>query len=147
MKPHGVNRVTMIVRDLEQGKAFYSNLLGATFCAVHDAEAERFGIRCVIAWNAGIELVSPLPGRDSYARRFLEKHGEGLAGVVFAVKDVDEAKAAAEELGVRITYALDYGKDIIDAHLQGRFRKYKEYFLAADGPLSDGVLIGQFEPS
>lgn len=145
-KARGINRVTMIVRDLEQGKAFYAKLLGATFCSVNDAEAERFGIQCVIAWDAGVELVCPLPRRDSPASRFLEQHGEGLAGVVFAVVDVDEAKAA-DELGVRTTYTIDWGKDIIDAHLQGRFSTYKEHFLAADGPLSGGILIGQFEPA
>jgi hypothetical protein len=77
-------------------------------------------------------------------RAHLEERGEGLMGVVFAVEDVDASKAAAEELGVRIVGALDYEQATIDEWLQGRFNKYKEYFLAADGPLSPGMLIGEF---
>jgi len=145
MNARGVNRVTMVVRDLEHGKAFYSKLLGTTFHSMNDEDAERFGIRVAASWDAGIELVSPIPGRESTASQFLEKHGEGLMGVVFAVDDVDAAKAAAEQLGVRATYALEYDKQTIDKYLQGRFPKYKEYFLEATAPLSGGVVIGQFE--
>lgn len=114
MTARGVNRVTIVVRDLNHGKAFYSQLLGATFHSMNDADAEKFGIRVAAAWDAGIELVSPIPGRESTASQFLEKHGEGLMGVVFEVDDVDAAKAAAEQLGVRATYALEYDKQTID---------------------------------
>jgi len=60
MRPRGVNRVTVIVRDLEQGEAFYSKLLGATFCSVNDAEAERFGIRCVAALDRFAQRYCPI---------------------------------------------------------------------------------------
>ena len=144
MPQRGINRVTMAVWDLEKGKAFYEKLLGATFHPVNEKDAEQFGIVCAIAWDAGIELVAPIPERPSHVRAHLEERGEGLMGVVFAVEDVDASKAAAEELGVRIVGALDYEQATIDEWLQGRFNKYKEYFLAADGPLSPGMLIGEF---
>ncbi len=144
MKQRGVNRVTMAVWDLEKGKEFYSKLLGARFQRANDEDAEAFGVEVAMAWEAGIELVAPLPERPSQVRAFLEKNGEGLMGAVLAVEDVDASRAAAEELGVRVVHSLDYSKDQIDRHLQGRFEKYKEYFLAADGPLSGGILIGEF---
>lgn len=34
MKPDGVNRIVVAVRDIQKGIDFYSNMLGATF---HDA--------------------------------------------------------------------------------------------------------------
>lgn len=144
MKQRGVNRVTMAVWDLTKGKAFYSKLLGATFHPVHETDAAAHGVECAIAWDAGVELVAPLPDRPSYIRRHLEKNGEGLLGAVFAVPDVDASRSAAEELGVGIVGALDYEQATIDRWLQGRFKKYKEYFLAPDGPLSPGLLIGEF---
>ena len=58
MKQRGINRVTMAVWDLEEGKAFYSKLLGATFHPVHDEDAAAHGVVCAIAWDAGIELVA-----------------------------------------------------------------------------------------
>jgi catechol 2,3-dioxygenase-like lactoylglutathione lyase family enzyme len=144
VKQRGINRVVMAVSDLEKGKAFYAKLLGATFHPVHDEDAAAYGIECEIAWDAGIELVAPMPERLSHVRTHIEKHGEGLMGTVFAVEDVDACRAAAETLGVRIVGELDYEQETIDRWLQGRFEKYKEYFLAADGPLSAGLLIGEF---
>lgn len=144
VKQRGINRVVMAVHDLEKGKAFYAKLLGATFHPVHEEDAAAYGILCEIAWDAGVELVAPMPERPSHVRAHLEQHGEGLMGVVFAVDDVDASRDAAEELGVRIVADLDYEQTTIDRWLQGRFRKYKEYFLASDGPLSGGTLIGEF---
>lgn len=144
MAQRGINRVTLAVWDLEKGKAFYEKLLGATFHSAKDDDAAEFGVAVAMAWDAGIELVAPLPEKPSHVRAHLEERGEGLMGVVFAVEDVDASKTAAEELGVRIVGALDYEQATIDEWLQGRFEKYKEYFLAADGPLSSGMLIGEF---
>ena len=144
MKQRGVNRVTMAVWDLEKGKRFYENVLGAEFHPVNDAEAEAFGVRCAIAWNAGIELVSPIDGRDSHIRTFLEKRGEGLAGVVFAVDDVDATRDAAVAANIPVVADLDYSQAQIDEHLQGRFTKYKEYFFGAGAPLGGGVVVGEF---
>lgn len=144
MAQRGINRVTMAVWDLEKGKEFYGKLLGATFHPVKEDDAEKFGIACAIAWDAGVELVAPLPDRPSHIRTHLEQKGEGLVGAVFAVEDVDASRDAAVELGVRIVGDLDYEQATLDKWLQGRFTKYKEYFLAGDGPLSGGLLIGEF---
>lgn len=144
MKQRGINRVTMAVWDLEKGKAFYEKLLGATFFPAHDEEAASFGVQVAMAWDAGIELVAPLGDKPSFVRTKLEESGEGLMGVVFAVEDVDASRDAAVELGVKIFHTLDYDQETIDRFLQGRFNKYKEYFLAAGGPLSGGCLIGEF---
>ena len=147
MKQRGVNRVTMAVWDLDAGKEFYAKVLGAEFHGVNDAEAETFGVRCAIAWNAGIELVAPIEGRESRIRQFLEANGEGLTGVIFAVPDVDAARDAARDAGVPTIYGLDYSQEEIDENLQGRFKKYKEHFLGAGAVLGAGVVLGEFEDS
>ena len=36
-------------------------------------------------------------------------------------------------------------QDQIDTHLQGRFTKYKEYFLGPAAPLTPGVVLGEFD--
>ena len=145
MKPQGVNRVTIAVKDLEKGIDFYTRLLGATF---HEATAEdvvTLGIRVAMSWDAGIELVSPMPDRESFITEFLEQRGEGLMGVVFAVDDVDEAYKAAQALGIGVWYTVDYNQEEIDKHLQGRFTKYKEYMLEAETSYGVGPVIGEFK--
>lgn len=146
MKPEGVNRVTIAVKDLRQGIEVYSSLLGATFHSANSEDAASFGIEVAMSWDAGIELVAPLADRDSHVRKFIEERGEGLMGVVFAVDDVDEAREAAERLGAQVWHTLDYSQELIDRHLQGRFRKYREHMLSPKGTCGVGPVIAQIEP-
>lgn len=145
MKPKGVNRVVVAVEDLDEAVAMYSRLLGATF---QDAStgAENFGVRVAISWDAGIELCSPLPGKNSYVRQIIDKYGEGLVGVVFCVDDVEEAYSRAREMDLTVLATIDYDQAIIDQQLQGRFRKYKEYMFGGDRLRGVGMIVGQIEP-
>ncbi len=145
MKAQGVNRVTIAVKDLKKGIEVYSELLGATFHGANAEDAAAFGIEVAMSWDAGIELVAPLPDRDSHVKEFIEKRGEGLMGVVFDVDDVEEARDRAETLGAQIWHTLEYDQDQIDEHLQGRFKKYREHMLSHDGTCGVGPVIGQFE--
>ena len=146
MKQQGVNRVVMAVRDLEAGRAFYEELLDCTFHPANDEEAAAFGVRVLMSWDGGIELVAPIEGADSHVSTILDEKGEGLIGVVWAVPDADKAKAAAERLGVPSVFTLTYDQDQIDANLQGRFTTYHQHFLLPAGPLGDAqVLVGEFE--
>lgn len=141
----GINRVVMAVWDFAAGKAFYEELLGATFAPENtDGEAASFGVRVAMAWDAGIELVAPLPGVASSLRDELERNGEGCKGVVFAVPDADAALARAEGLGLSAHYSLDYPQERIDQKCQGRFSLFREHFLTAAPPLAGTVLVGEF---
>ncbi|MDD5094926.1 MAG: VOC family protein [Dehalococcoidia bacterium] len=147
MQPLGVNRVVIAVKDLERGKQLFSKLLGATFHSTNDEEAASLGVSMAMSWDAGIELVSPLPDRDSKIKQIVETRGEGLIGVVFVVDDVEEAKEAADELGIPVWYTVDYSQEQIDTYQQGRFRKFKEYMLDPRGVHGVGAIIAQIELS
>lgn len=145
MKPLGVNRVTIAVNDLEKGKELYSELLGATFHPANDEEAAALGIRVAMSWDAGIELISPIPDRESFVKQIIDTRGEGVLGVVFCVDDVDEAHAVAEKRGIATWHTVDYSLEEIEKYLQGRFKKYKEYMLSPEGTYGAGPVIGQIE--
>lgn len=145
MPERGVNRVVVAVWDFEAGKRFFEQLLGATFAPENDdGQAASFGVRVAMAWDAGVELVSPLPGAPSGIRDDLEANGEGVKGVVFAVPDVDAAKDRAEALGLGTYFSLDFDQATIDAKCEGRFTTFKEHFVAASAPLDGTVLLGEF---
>lgn len=147
VRQRGVNRVVMLVEDLDAGRVFYEKLLGCTFHSGNDEEAASFGVRMVFSWDGGIELVSPLKGRDSYLETILAERGEGLIGVVWAVQDADASKAAGDELGVNTFHTLDYSKEQIDKDLQGHFTRYYEHFMTGPkSPLGNAsVLVGEFD--
>ena len=126
--------------------AFYGDLLQTTFVEALGGEAASFGVRVSINFEAGVELVAPIDGRESGVRSTLEERGEGIMGVVFAVPDADASRDAAKAHGIDTTYSLDYDADTIaDRYGVGSFTRFYEHFLEAKPPLSGTTLIGQFE--
>ena len=145
MKQKGINRIVIGVWDFEKGKDYFERLLGAEFAPeTTDGEAAAFGVRVAMAWESGIELISPIPGIESHVRDEMEKNGEGIKGIVFAVDDAEEAISQGKELGLLPYYDLDYDQEQINTKCQGRFSQYKEYFIAASDPLNTTVLLGEF---
>lgn len=126
----GVNRVMIAVHDLAEAKKKYRDLLGATFIDANWT-GEPWGINVSIAWDAGIELCAPMPGRekDSAVSQFLAHRGEGVMNVFFGVDDGDAAVERAAAQGYRSVNALDYTQDEIDQHLEGLFTRYQEFTL------------------
>lgn len=145
MRPLGVNRIVVAVKDLKKGKELYSKMLGATF---HDAggTGEPLGLDVSISWDAGIELCSPMPGRDSFLEQHLEQNGEGIIAVVFGVDDADEARDRAEKVGVNVLVPIDYTREEIDQYLEGMFDRYKEYVLNSFETCGFGMMLGQIGP-
>lgn len=146
-RQRGVNRVVIAVWDLDTAKTVYEKVLGATFLDADPADTVPFGVSVSMAFDAGVELVAPLPDTDSWVRRRLAADGEGVVGVVFAVPDADAALTAAEEEGASAFYSLDYGPEEIAAKLAGSFRVYREHFLATGSPFGRGVILGEFVPT
>lgn len=130
MALRGVNRVMIAVHDIEKAKQKYADLLGATFVDANWT-GEPFGISVSIAWDAGIELCAPLPGRekDSAVSQFLTHRGEGVMSVFFGVDDGEAAIERASAQGYPCVNALDYSAEEIDQHLGGMFSRYQEFTL------------------
>lgn len=142
----GVNRIVVAVKNLESSKKFYSDVLGATF---HEANwtGEEFGIEVAISWDAGIELCAAMPGREnsSAVTQFLANNGEGVINVIFGVTDAVAAKQTAESAGIGLVNSLDYSQEDIDAHLEGMFKKYEEYFLNTSQQCGFSMAVAQIE--
>ncbi len=142
----GVNRVMIAVHDMEKAKRQYTDLLGATFIDA-DWTGEPFGINVSIAWDAGIELCAPMPGRekDSAVSQFLAHRGEGIMNVFFGVDDGDAAHARASAQGYDCVNALDYSQEEIDLHLGGRFTRYQEFTLDSGARCGFSITLARID--
>lgn len=142
----GINRIVVAVNDLEKAKRQYTDLLGATFMDA-DWTGEPFGINVAIAWDAGIELCAPMPGRemDSAVSQFLAHRGEGIMNVCIGVDDGDAAFKRASAQGVHCVNALDYSQAEIDQHLSGLFSRYQEFFLDTGAQCGFAVALVQID--
>jgi hypothetical protein len=90
--------------------------LGLTFAEV---VLEDLDIRVLIDWEAGIELLSPLPDAGAAATAFttfLETHGEGLFSLAMGVDEVDGPEAIARRYGALVEYRQhrEVGAMVID---------------------------------
>jgi hypothetical protein len=90
-------------RNLERAADLWRDL-GLAFAEI---DLPDLGIVVLIDWNAGIELVSPVPGSGQSAAAFttfLETRGEGVYSVVMAIDEVEDAVSVAERYGANVEY-------------------------------------------
>ena len=150
MKTKGVNRVHIIVKDLDKAVALYSELLNTTFYSVDTAV--EFGVRAAFSFEAGIEMASPIPGSDSPMAQSLvqhiEEHGEGLYSVAFSVDDVEQAHAKAKEMGIWVLYKMEFDPDEINRYFPDKlFSKFTQYVLHPEDAFGVQVILGQYDPA
>ncbi len=78
--------------------------LGLNF---YEIDLDDLGIRVLIDWEAGIEILSPTNSDGQQAASFTEflaVHGEGFYSIVMAVSEVDGPAAIAARYGAPIRY-------------------------------------------
>ena len=104
-----VDRVSHVVfcvhpENLDRAAGLWRDALGVRF---EDASRPELGLRIFVSFAHGIEIVAPAPELGPTPARFtdfLAARGEGVYDIVYGVADLDEAAAAAEAHGVRVTH-------------------------------------------
>jgi predicted enzyme related to lactoylglutathione lyase len=125
VKVRGVNRIAIGVTDLDEAIAHYGKLLNTHFEVVPPEFSQPMGSNVAISWEAGIELVAPLPGAAGEVIGLLPKK-QGLMGVVFNVDDVDEAARNAGEMGISVAREIRLNVEQMNAVFGGRVTRFEE---------------------
>lgn len=99
--PYNIHHVAVAVRDLEDAIARHEDLYGVG--PIHRERVESQGVDEAMLPLGGshLQLLAPL-GPDTPVGRFLDKRGEGLHHVAYAVADIRQALAHLKEQGVRL---------------------------------------------
>lgn len=109
MKIDKVAGFLIYVEDIEQGRKFWGDLLGATFG--EPFENPRMGTIGSVARDVPgmewVELIEGIPGGVVY--NAIQKKGVGLGGLFINVPDFEEALAEAERKGIRVVKAIEGG--------------------------------------
>lgn len=146
MKTRGINRVAIVVEDLDRAVALYSELLSTTFHPL--VLAEDWGVRAVFSYEAGIEIASPIPESKELMAlalaQHIKEHGEGLYAAVFSVDDVEQARAKAEEIGIQVLHKIELDRDELNRSFQDRYSSFIEYFLNPEDTCGALVVLGQY---
>ena len=96
-----IDHVVIRVKDIDEGIRTYQDQLGLALS--RRAETQGIGKQAFFDLPDGgfIELVAPLSA-DSAVGKAIEKNGEGVHTIAFAVKDLDGTVAGMKERGASI---------------------------------------------
>jgi methylmalonyl-CoA/ethylmalonyl-CoA epimerase len=98
---YNLDHVAIAVRDLDVALADYERLYGSLPLYRETVEAQGVEEAMVAVGGSYVQLLEPLtPG--SPVGRFLERHGEGLHHLAFAVADIESSLAHLKTEGARL---------------------------------------------
>ena len=141
-----IDRVSHVVycleaEHLDRAAEFFSEVAGALF---EDLSRPELGLRVMVDFERGLELIAPAPELGPVAERFLEhlkNNGEGLYDVVYGVRDLDETAERARAFGLGVTHRASFAEV---PPWKGRFRALEELHL--EQFLGLKVTFGRIEP-
>ena len=101
MKPYNLDHIAIAVRDLDAALGEYERLYGIR--PLHREVVESQGVEeaMIAVGGSFVQLLQPLSA-DSPVGRFLDKNGEGLHHMAFAVADIEIALADLVAGGARL---------------------------------------------
>ncbi len=94
-----LSHIGIAVRDLDAQVRFYRDTLGLALEAIEEVPDQQVRVASFRLGEASLELLTPL-GPESPIARFLEKRGEGLHHLAYAVADLPAELAALAGKGV-----------------------------------------------
>jgi methylmalonyl-CoA/ethylmalonyl-CoA epimerase len=96
-----VDHIGIAVKDLEQAKKFYTEVLGMTVMGEETVEQQKVKVCFIPCGDSEVELLeSTAP--DGPIAKFIEKNGEGVQHIALRVDDIEAAIADLKEKGVRM---------------------------------------------
>ena len=146
MQLTGIDRVVILVKDMDKATGFFSKVFEMEFRELEDT-VEGGGIRVSIGLPDGrVELISLVDAEKARKVPFLgrtvelaEKGYEGPYNMCFSVEDGREAAADAEQRGVGVEL-------ILEGEHPGMVPPYKEAFFKDEDMVVPGIFVMSRHP-
>jgi methylmalonyl-CoA/ethylmalonyl-CoA epimerase len=101
MKPTHIEHLGIAVNSLEESIPYYERLLGTPCYAVEEVKEQRVKTAFFLVGQTKIELLESTDPEGPIGK-FLEKKGEGIHHLAFAVENSDHALKEAESMGLAL---------------------------------------------
>ncbi len=101
MKPSHIEHIGIAVKSLDEAIPFYENVLGLKCYAIEEVEDQRVKTAFFKVGDTKIELLESTHPEGPIGK-FIEKRGEGIHHLAFAVTDIEEKLEKAEGQGIRL---------------------------------------------
>jgi len=101
MKILKIDHLGIAVNSIEEGKSFWSDILGLSFEGTETVAEQKVTTAFFPVSESEVELLeSTAP--DGPVAKYIEKRGQGIQHVAFRVADIEAALAELKEKGVRL---------------------------------------------
>jgi methylmalonyl-CoA/ethylmalonyl-CoA epimerase len=101
MKPSHIEHIGIAVANLKEAIAFYEKVLGLTCYNVEEVPDQKVRTAFFMVGQTKLELLESTDPEGPIGR-FIEKKGEGIHHIAFAVEKIEEQLAHAENQGVKL---------------------------------------------
>lgn len=101
MKPTHIEHIGIAVKSLEDAIPFYEKVYGLECYAVEEVADQKVKTAFFKVGDTKIELLESTDAEGPIGK-FIEKKGEGIHHMAFAVDGLNDKLKAAEEAGVRL---------------------------------------------
>jgi len=101
MKILKIDHLGIAVNSIDDGKAFWSDVLGLDFEGAETVAEQKVTTAFFPVGESEVELLeSTAP--DGPVAKYIEKRGQGIQHVAFRVENIDDALAELKEKGVQL---------------------------------------------
>jgi methylmalonyl-CoA/ethylmalonyl-CoA epimerase len=99
MSISGIAHIGIAVRDLDEQITYYQEVLGLRLVRQEEVLDQKIRVAFFACGETTIELLYPLSA-DSPVAKFIEKRGEGIHHIAYAVNGIDATLKHMEDRGV-----------------------------------------------
>jgi len=101
MKISHIEHVGIAVKDLQEAIKYYEEVLGLKCYAIEEVADQKVKTAFFMVGQTKLELLEAT-SEESPVAKFIEKKGEGIHHLAFAVNDVDGSLKEVKDKGVRV---------------------------------------------
>ena len=130
MKPTHIEHIGIAVKDLKSAIRYYEDVLGLECYAVEEVKEQRVRTAFFMVGQTKIELLESTDPEGPVGK-FIEKKGEGVHHIAFAVKGIEKCLEEAADKGVALIDAVPRkgaeGLDIAFLHPKSTYGVLMEF--------------------
>lgn len=101
MKPTHIEHIGIAVKNLDESIKYYEEVLGLECYAVEEVKDQKVKTAFFQVGDTKIELLESTDAEGPIGK-YVEKKGEGIHHIAFAVNNIEKALEHAESKGVRL---------------------------------------------
>ena len=101
MIPQYIEHIGIAVKDLEKAIAYYENTLGLKCYSIEEVKDQKVKTAFFKVGETKLELLEAT-SEDSPVANFINKKGEGIHHIAFAVNDINKQLESVENSGVKL---------------------------------------------